>query len=223
MVTRTEEGTELVQVTLGALVRVEYVEALRVPADLTEDELAVLAGKRYSDVDGGAFAQDPDYWERGECNAVLVDGDSHLKTNGVLTRRADGSLVYAEIVSDECAGQSSTALAAIEDNAAQARSLGLPKLNPYQATSGAVDSDESKAFEAGWYRDFDAWCEEVNEVEKDRCAAINSTPGRLFAAVHQPYPKEMLRLYFDAGHTAQVANDIIVGNHDSGAAEASAS
>lgn len=216
------ESTKLVRVTLAGFIRMEYVEVLRVPSDISDDELAQLAGKRYSDVDGGSFTQDPDYWERGECRATIVEGDPHLTATGCLHRKDGGDLQYAEAAPNaELPG--GVALAAIEDNAAQARSLGLPKLNPYASSEGVADSPESKAFEAGWYRDFAAWCADVNRIEQERCDVLNATPGRLFRAAHTPYPPEMLRLYFDAGHTAQAANEIIVGNQDSGDAEASAS
>ena len=217
------DETKMVQVTLGALIRMEYVETLRVPADITEGELAELGGLRYAQTDGGEFSQDPDYWERGECHATQIDGDPPVRTSGWMVRQADGSLKYVEDVgSDALDGERSTAVAAIEDNAAQAHALGQLKLNPYKSYGGE-DSTEFKAYETGWYREFSTWCDEVNKLADERWSEINAQPGLLCKGVHDPYPKAMLVLYFDEGHSAQEAHETIAGNNDSGRAEAIAS
>jgi len=63
-------ATKLVEVRLSALTRVEYVEVVEVPADITQEELDDLVNKRYEQVDGGDYVSDPDYWKRGTCEAV---------------------------------------------------------------------------------------------------------------------------------------------------------
>ncbi|MBK6616545.1 hypothetical protein [Ottowia sp.] len=215
------EGTKLVRVTLAGLVRMEYVETLRVPANISDDELATLASKRYRDVDAGEFVQDPHYWEQGECHAVVEEAKPAVKVTGKLVRQADGELMYVEEAEPEAVdNQQAISLAAIEDNAAQSRVPGRRKFNPYGPPG---DPLQFNAYEAGWYRGFEAWCEEVERLETSRCAAINATPGQLFKAAHEPYPKEMLRMYFDEGHTPTDAHEMIVGNTDCGRSEALAS
>lgn len=63
-------ATKLVEVRLSALTRVEYMEVVEVPADITQAELDDLVNARYRQVDGGEFTSDPEYWERGTCEAV---------------------------------------------------------------------------------------------------------------------------------------------------------
>ena len=66
-------ATKLVEVRLSALTRVEYMEVVEVPADITQAELDDLVNARYRQVDGGEFTSDPEYWERGTCEAVETD------------------------------------------------------------------------------------------------------------------------------------------------------
>lgn len=66
-------STKLVEVRLSALTRVEYMEVVEVPADITPRQLNDLVNKRYEAVDGGEFVSDPDFWERGTCYAVDSD------------------------------------------------------------------------------------------------------------------------------------------------------
>lgn len=63
-------GTKLVEVRLAALTRVEYMEVVEVPADITPAELDQLVNDRYRLVDGGAYHGDPEYWARATCEAV---------------------------------------------------------------------------------------------------------------------------------------------------------
>ena len=56
-----------VTITLAALTRLEYMEEVEVPDDTSDEVLNDLVDKRYNEVDGGAFWDDPEYWERGEC------------------------------------------------------------------------------------------------------------------------------------------------------------
>lgn len=65
--------TNLVEVRLSALTRVEYMEIVEVPVNITHAELDDLVNARYRQVDGGEFASDPEYWERGTCEAVVTD------------------------------------------------------------------------------------------------------------------------------------------------------
>ena len=66
-------NTKLVEIRLSALTRVEHMEVLEVPADCTPSELNELVNKRYEEVDAGEFTADPEYWERGTCEAVDSD------------------------------------------------------------------------------------------------------------------------------------------------------
>ena len=66
-------ATKLVEVRLSALTRVEYMEVVEVPANITQAELDHLVNTRYRQVDGGEFTSDPEYWERGTCEAVESD------------------------------------------------------------------------------------------------------------------------------------------------------
>ena len=100
--------------------------------------------------------------------------------------------------------------AAIEDNAAADRARGAPKYNPYRD-----GTQESAAFEHGWYRELAAYVAQVNQLDLERCAAINAAnPDALFKAVSNPFPTGMLKLYFDCRYTAQQALDIIVSHFD---------
>lgn len=65
--------TKLVEVRLSALTRVEYMEVVEVPVDITADQLNELVNRRYDKVDGGEYVNDPEYWERGSCYAVDSD------------------------------------------------------------------------------------------------------------------------------------------------------
>ena len=49
------------------------MEVVEVPANITQAELDDLVNTRYRQVDGGEFTSDPEYWERGTCEAVLTD------------------------------------------------------------------------------------------------------------------------------------------------------
>jgi hypothetical protein len=69
----TTTATKLVEVRLSALTRIEYMEVVEVPADITQAELDDLVNARYRQVDGGEFTSDPEYWERGTCEAVASD------------------------------------------------------------------------------------------------------------------------------------------------------
>lgn len=67
---QTPPATKLVEVRLSALTRVEYMEVVEVPANITQAELAELVNTRYRVVDGAEFTSDPEYWERGTCEVV---------------------------------------------------------------------------------------------------------------------------------------------------------
>ncbi|CAN7583263.1 hypothetical protein [Acidovorax delafieldii] len=49
------------------------MEVVEVPANITQAELDDLVNTRYRQVDGGEFTSDPEYWERGTCEAVVTD------------------------------------------------------------------------------------------------------------------------------------------------------
>lgn len=91
--------TKKVLITLAALTRVEYTEVLEVPADMDDDDLDRLVDQRYDDVDGGLYADDPDYWERGDsCGWQHEALDA--APNGKVTRDADGESFIVDAIGD---------------------------------------------------------------------------------------------------------------------------
>lgn len=86
--------TKKVRITLAALTRVEYTEVLEVPADMSDEDLEALVDKRYDDVDGGNFVDDPDYWVRGECSFSIAD-EMDPEPNGVVAIDEDGNIVVS--------------------------------------------------------------------------------------------------------------------------------
>lgn len=87
-------ATKLVEVRLSALTRVEYMEVVEVPANITQDELNELVNERYRKVDGGEFTSDPEYWERGTC--YVMDSDMPNATPSMMAFRTEDGL--ADIV-----------------------------------------------------------------------------------------------------------------------------
>ena len=94
----TKSATKIVAVRLAALTRVEYLEYVMVPADMSEEELAEMVDRRYDDVDGGLYFADPDYWERGTCCAE-EDSDPTGVPTVVVERDEDGDLLITAIES----------------------------------------------------------------------------------------------------------------------------
>lgn len=66
-------ATKLVEVRLSALTRVEYMEVVEVPVDMTASQINELVNRRYEKIDGGEYINDPEYWERGTCYTVDTD------------------------------------------------------------------------------------------------------------------------------------------------------
>lgn len=79
--TMPKQATKFVEIRLAALTRVEYREVAEVPASMTSDEMDDLLRERYDEVDGGAFSQDPDYWEKGQCywSVIAASGEPDLR------------------------------------------------------------------------------------------------------------------------------------------------
>ncbi|MPQ69442.1 hypothetical protein [Pseudomonas sp. MWU12-2323] len=67
-----EGRTKNVRINLSAFKRVEYSEVIQVPINTTDDELQELANRRYTEVDGGEFSEDPDYWDAGTVECVTA-------------------------------------------------------------------------------------------------------------------------------------------------------
>lgn len=88
--------SKLMRIRLSGLVRMEYVELVEVPADTSEDELDELVNRRYSDVDGGQFTLDTDYWERGECTAEPAEASATVQATHRV-RRDERGFVVAEL------------------------------------------------------------------------------------------------------------------------------
>ncbi len=80
---------KLVEVRLSALMRVEYMEVVEVPANITQAEIDDLVNTRYRQVDGGDYTRDPEYWARGACE--VVDSEMPGATPTMMAfRTADG-------------------------------------------------------------------------------------------------------------------------------------
>lgn len=94
MASMKSHATKLVEVRLSALTRVEYTEIVEVPADITDYELEALVDGRYDNVDGGAFYDDPEYWERGTCRAVDCETPD-AKPSVIALRTEDGLQVVS--------------------------------------------------------------------------------------------------------------------------------
>lgn len=86
--------TKVVEIRLSAFTRVEYTEALEVPANMSADELNELVNQRYRDVDGSEYRDDPDYWEQASSYATPATG--HVEVTGKVVRTPDGFLVEEE-------------------------------------------------------------------------------------------------------------------------------
>jgi|GEM_PF-3557166 len=86
--------TKSVEIRLAAMTRVEYIEVLLVPADMSEAELSELVQQRYKEIDGGLYTNDPDYWEQGACYACKADEGSPSPT-GSVSRNSDGGFEVA--------------------------------------------------------------------------------------------------------------------------------
>lgn len=70
---KLEGPTKRVRVRVSAFTRVEWGTEVDVPESATDDQLDDLARAFYDNVDGGEYADDPDYWERGSCIAEEVE------------------------------------------------------------------------------------------------------------------------------------------------------
>ena len=92
-------ATKLIEVRLRALTSLDYCEVVEVPADFTPHEIDQLVERRYDDVDGGAYSDDPDYWERGTCYATAPDMPDAIAT--VKVSREGGALNIEEVLEDD--------------------------------------------------------------------------------------------------------------------------
>lgn len=66
-------GTKLVELHLTAFTKVQYVEIVEVPSDLTPAEIDDLVSERYSQVDAGEFRPDTEFCVKGRCLVSDVD------------------------------------------------------------------------------------------------------------------------------------------------------
>lgn len=62
-----KQPTKLVRINLSALTRVEYCEVVEVPASFSEGDIQEVIDTCYKQVDGGAYVDDVEFWEKGEC------------------------------------------------------------------------------------------------------------------------------------------------------------
>jgi len=68
-----QASTKLLQVRLSAHRRVEHLEVVRVPFDISAAEVLDLVNLRFAAVDGTRYTDDPDYWQRSTCEALPMD------------------------------------------------------------------------------------------------------------------------------------------------------
>lgn len=98
--------TKKVRIVLGALTRVEYMEVLEVPADMTDDELDELVQKRYDDVDGGEYYDDPDFWEQGDsCTHQPASDDDKAERRVKRLRGGEFQIIDLEPAKNDGAAQ----------------------------------------------------------------------------------------------------------------------
>jgi hypothetical protein len=74
----TTKTTKKITIKLAALMRVEYMEIIEVPIDITDEQLEQLVDQRYDEVDGGEYTDDPEYWEQGNCSFEIADNSSKV-------------------------------------------------------------------------------------------------------------------------------------------------
>ena len=105
-------ATKLVEVRLSAHTRVEYMEVVEVPVNITQAELDTLVNTRYRQVDGGEFTSDPEYWERGTCEAVVSDMPNATPSlmafrteHGLHIERADSAAQEGYTHTETCVAQ----------------------------------------------------------------------------------------------------------------------
>jgi hypothetical protein len=89
--------TKKVRIKLAALTRMEYEEVLEVPADMTDAELDSLVNQRYDDVDGGEYADDPEYWERSSSCGYEAADEEGDEVTGKVNRKSDGRLTVSKV------------------------------------------------------------------------------------------------------------------------------
>jgi hypothetical protein len=66
--------TKNVRIELSGYVRMEYSEVIKVPADMSDEDIRALAEQRYRQVDGGLYTLDPEAWNKGDARFEHQDG-----------------------------------------------------------------------------------------------------------------------------------------------------
>ena len=99
----SNSNTKKIRINLSAFTRVEYTEVLEVPANITPSELNQLTAQRYNNVDGGAFTDDPDYWEEGarDWSFLECDETDAIEASGTVTRNENGGFVVTFVPSSK--------------------------------------------------------------------------------------------------------------------------
>jgi len=70
---RFSSSNKTLHIKLSGFTRLEYFEEIVVPADFPAAEYETLVDKAYDEVDGGAYFDDPDYWDRATCACEEAD------------------------------------------------------------------------------------------------------------------------------------------------------
>jgi hypothetical protein len=65
--TTTKPKTKLVEIELAALTRVCWAATVEVPEDFTDEELSLVVDAMYTEIDGGEYHDDIEFWDKGEC------------------------------------------------------------------------------------------------------------------------------------------------------------
>lgn len=73
--TPNASATKRIEIRLSALTRVEFMQTVEVPADLTNEEANDLVNALYERTDGSQFWPDDHYWERGHCYTVDAENN----------------------------------------------------------------------------------------------------------------------------------------------------
>ncbi len=98
--TKTKIATKLIELRLSAMTRIEYMEVVSVPSDITDDELNKLIDRRYDDVDMGLYSQDPDYLERSR-SCYAIDSDMPNAKASLIFRRENGTFKVDQVEDQE--------------------------------------------------------------------------------------------------------------------------
>lgn len=97
------QNSKLIVINLNASFPAHYQEIVRVPMDITEEEIGMLVRQRWNDVGGDEFEIDESGFAE-DANSVR-DCEQGLVPKLELTREGDGPLVLTELPAEEGASK----------------------------------------------------------------------------------------------------------------------